>query len=223
MSNGFAIAIDGPVGVGKSTTARKVSEKLGMTYVDTGAMYRAVALYNIQNGNNLTNSEEVQRSLDNISISLSVIKGQQRVYLNGMDVTDDIRTQEVSEGASIVAPFKFVRDKLVKEQQDMAKSKNVVMDGRDIGSNVLPWAQIKIYLDADLDIRTRRRMLDLQAKNQPADFEEIRKDTISRDERDKNRKNNPLICAGDAIRIDTGSMSPEEVLNAIVKIAKQKL
>ena len=221
MNNGFAIAIDGPVGVGKSTTARKVAEKLDMTYIDTGAMYRAVALYNIQNGTVLTNT--IKHSLDKINISLTITEGQQRVYLNNIDVTNDIRTQEVSEGASIVASFDFVREKLVKEQQEMAKSKNVVMDGRDIGSNVLPWAQVKIYLDADLDIRTRRRMLDLQAKNQSADFEEIRRDTIIRDERDKNRKNNPLICTEDAVRIDTGLMNPDEVSNAIVEIAKQRM
>ena len=221
MSKGFAIAIDGPVGVGKSTIARKVSENLGITYVDTGAMYRAVALYNIQNGNDLTNAEEIRLSLDNINISLSIIEGQQKVYLNGLDITEDIRTQEVSQGASIVASFEFVREKLVKEQQEMAKSKDVVMDGRDIGSNVLPWAQVKIYLDADLDIRTHRRMLDLQAKNQTVDFDEIRKDTISRDERDINRKNNPLICTEDAIRIDTGLMSINEVSDTIVDLARE--
>jgi len=221
VSKGFAIAIDGPVGVGKSTIARKVSENLGITYVDTGAMYRAVALYNIQNGNDLTNAEEIRLSLDNINISLSIIEGQQKVYLNGLDITEDIRTQEVSQGASIVASFEFVREKLVKEQQEMAKSKDVVMDGRDIGSNVLPWAQVKIYLDADLDIRTHRRMLDLQAKNQTVDFDEIRKDTISRDERDINRKNNPLICTEDAIRIDTGLMSINEVSDTIVDLARE--
>ena len=223
MNNGFAIAIDGPVGVGKSTTARKVSEKLGMTYIDTGAMYRAVALYNIQLENDLTNAEEIEHSLDKINITLSVIEGQQRVFLNDVDVTENIRTQEVSESASIVAAFDFVREKLVREQQNMAKSKNVVMDGRDIGSNVLPWAQVKIYLDADLDIRARRRMLDLQAKKLSAHYGDIHNDTIIRDERDINRKINPLICTEDAIRIDTSFMGIDEVANTIVEIAKQRI
>ncbi|MCL1842371.1 MAG: (d)CMP kinase [Defluviitaleaceae bacterium] len=223
MTNkGFAIAIDGPVGVGKSTTARLVASKLGMAYIDTGAMYRAVALYQIENKLDMHDENSLEDSLKNININIYNVGGFQRIYLNKRDVTDFIRTQEVSEGACIVAANKRVREKLVAQQRQMAGAGKVVMDGRDIGSFVLPWAQVKVYLDADPDIRARRRLLELEARGLPADFETVRMETITRDERDKNRKNSPLIRTADAIYLDTGLFAgPEETAAAIIKLVQQ--
>jgi len=221
-NKGFAIAIDGPVGVGKSTTARLVAQKLNMAYIDTGAMYRSVALYQIENGLDMHDSESLEKSLENININIYNVGGFQRIYLCKRDVTELIRTQEVSEGASVVAANKRVREKLVAQQRQMATTGRVVMDGRDIGSHVLPWAQVKIYLDAPLDTRAKRRTLDLEAKDQPADFEKVREETIIRDERDKNRKHSPLIQTEDAIYLDTGFMSPEETANEIIKLVQKR-
>lgn len=221
---GFAIAIDGPVGVGKSTTARLVAQKLGMSYIDTGAMYRAVALYNTEKGVDLTNSHYLEQSLANIDIDLKHIEGEQRIFLNGRDVTEAIRTQEISEAASIVAAEMHVRKKLVAMQKRMAKNGKIVMDGRDIGSHVLPWAQVKIYLDADLETRAKRRMKDLESKGQPANFDKIRQETIVRDHRDKTRPISPLIKSADAIYIDTGDMPPHEVADKIIEcVAKEEI
>jgi len=214
--SGFAIAIDGPVGVGKSTTARLVAQLLGMTYIDTGAMYRAVALYNIQNGTDLTNTDKLEESLENIDIDLRYEVGMQRVYLNGQDVSDLVRTQEISEATSVISVNAAVREKLVAQQQKMAKSGSVVMDGRDIGSHVLPWAQLKIYLDALPEIRARRRTLDLESKGQPSDYQQILQETMIRDHRDKNRPISPLVQTPDAIYIDTADMTPQEVAEKIV-------
>lgn len=223
IPTGFAIAIDGPVGVGKSTAARLVAQKLNMAYIDTGAMYRAVALYQLQNGLDMHNDSSLENSLADIEINIYNVGGFQRIYLNGRDVSDLIRTQEVSEGASVVAPNLRVREKLVAQQQQMASAGRVVMDGRDIGSFVLPWAQIKIYLDAPLDVRAKRRMLDLEAKGEPADFEQIRAETILRDTRDKNRKHSPLIQTPDAIYLDTSAFkSPEETAEAIINLVQQR-
>ena len=213
---GFAIAIDGPVGVGKSTTARSVAARLGMTYIDTGAMYRAVALHNLRQGIDLHNQAAVIASLSNIDISLFHVDGKQRISLNGEDITQSIRTQAISEGASVVASYASVRDKMVSIQKKLAETGQVVMDGRDIASQVLPWAQVKIYLDADVDIRAARRAKDLAAKGQPVNIAHIRQETIIRDERDKTRAHSPLIQTPDAIYIDTGSMTPEEVTATII-------
>jgi cytidylate kinase len=221
-SKGFAVAIDGPVGVGKSTTARLVASKLNMAYIDTGAMYRAVALFQMENGTSLHDCASLENSLENIIIKIYNVGGFQRIYLNYRDVSDLIRTQEISEGASVVAANEKVREKLVAQQQEMAKAGRVVMDGRDIGSHVLPWAQIKIYLDAPLEIRASRRMADLERAGQTVDFQKILQETITRDERDKNRKHSPLICTPDAIVIDNGTFSgPDETSDMIVKLVQQ--
>lgn len=221
-SKGFAIAIDGPVGVGKSTTARLVAKKLNMTYIDTGAMYRSVALYQIENGFDMHDAEVLEKFLEKIIINIYNVDGFQRIYLNNRDVSDLIRTQEVSEGASVVAANSRVREKLVAQQRQMAAVGRVVMDGRDIGSHVLPWAQVKIYLDASLDTRAKRRTLDLESKGQLADFEKVREETIIRDERDKNRKHSPLIRTPDAIYLDTGLMSPDETVDTIISLVQQQ-
>jgi len=212
MHSGFAVAIDGPGGVGKSTTARQVANRLGMTYIDTGAMYRAVALYNMRNAVNLYDQPAVIASLPSIDITMH----KQHIILNGEDITQDIRTQAVSEGTSVIASYAPVREKLVTEQQKLAATSQVVMDGRDIASHVLPWAQVKIYLDAEVDVRVQRRAADLAAKGQPVDITQIRQETIIRDERDKTRIHSPLIQTPDAIYIDTSNMTPEEVVECIV-------
>jgi len=219
---GFAIAIDGPVGVGKSTAAKMVAQMLGMAYIDTGAMYRAVAFYNMQKGTDLTDASKLEESLKDINISLHHIDGAQRVYLNGQDITGRIRTQAISEATSVIATNEAVRKKLVAQQQEMAKSGAVVMDGRDIGSQVLPWAQVKIYLDAAPEVRAHRRMLDLESKGQPADFNKILEETMIRDHRDKNRPVSPLIQTADAIYIDTANMTPQETAEKIVTYVKER-
>ncbi|MDR0273334.1 MAG: (d)CMP kinase [Clostridiales bacterium] len=222
MTNkGFAIAIDGPVGVGKSTTARLVAQKLSFTYIDTGAMYRSVALYQAENGLDMHDSASLEKSLKKINIKICNVEGFQKIFLNERDVTELIRTQEISEGSSVVAHNLAVREKLVAQQREMASAGRVVMDGRDIGSHVLPWAQLKIYLDANLNTRVKRRMSELESKGLPVDFEKIREETIIRDERDKNREHHPLIRTEDAILLDTGSMTPEETADAIIKLVSE--
>jgi len=212
IPTGFAVAIDGPVGVGKSTTARQVATRLNMTYIDTGAMYRAVALYNIRQGTHIGNEVAVTASLPHINITLD----KQQVFLNNKDVTQDIRTQEISNATSVIASYALVREKLVAMQQQLATTGEVVMDGRDIASRVLPWAQVKIYLDASTDIRAQRRADQLAAKGQPADIAKIRQETIDRDHRDKTREHSPLIQTPDAIYVDTGNMTMEEVITCII-------
>ena len=223
ISQGFAIAIDGPGGVGKSTTARLVAQLLGITYIDTGAMYRAVAFYNLQNGIDISNPGKLEESLQSVNIELRYTNDTQRVHLNGQDISDFIRTQEISGLTPIVAANEAVREKLVTLQQKMAKRGAVVMDGRDIGSQVLPWAQVKIYLDAPPEIRARRRMLDLEGKGQPADYEQILQEIILRDHRDKTRPISPLVQTPDAIYIDTANMSPQQVAEKIASYAKELL
>jgi len=211
-STGFAVAVDGPGGVGKSTAARRVAKRLNMTYIDTGAMYRAVALYNIRQGTDPQNETAIVASLLHINITLD----KQQILLNGEDVTKSIRTQEISEYTSVISPYAPVRKKLIAVQQKFAASGEVVMDGRDIGSQVLPWAQVKIYLDADVSIRAQRRASELAAKGQPADITKILEEIKTRDHRDKTRDNSPLIRTDDAIYIDTGHMTLEEVIDKII-------
>jgi len=216
---GFAVAIDGPVGVGKSTTARKVAARLGMTYVDTGAMYRAVALYNMRQAVDYNNEAAVTASLPHINITID----KQQIFLNGEDITSHIRTQEIAAVTSIIASYAPVREKLVVMQHELAKKGEVVMDGRDIASQVLPWAQVKIYLDANTNIRAQRRADDLAAKGQPSDIEKIIQETIDRDWRDKTRAHSPLIQAPDAIYLDSSHMTEEEVVERIIAYVKSAL
>ena len=220
-TKGFAIAIDGPGGVGKSTTARLVAEKLKMVYIDTGAMYRSVALFQMENGLDLHDEASLEASLAHIELEIRNIDGAQKIFLNDRDVTEKIRTQEVGEGASVVAANPRVREKLVSQQQKMAAEGRIVMDGRDIGSLVLPWAQLKIYLDATIDIRAKRRKLELDAKGIPADLKKIREETAARDHSDKTRKHSPLTRTPDAIYLDTGEITPEQTAAAIIKLVQQ--
>jgi len=223
MKTGFAIAIDGPGGVGKSTAAKIVARELGITHIDTGAMYRAVALYQIENGISLHNAVSLEESLENIHIELINTDGLQKIFLNGRDVSDLIRTSEASEGASLVAANLKVREKLAAHQKETAANGRVIMDGRDIGSHVLPWAQVKIYLDAPPEVRATRRAKELSEKNQPADYEQILSEINERDTRDKSREHSPLIQTADAIYLNTAQYkTPEETAEAIIKIAREK-
>ena len=213
MTSFVAIAIDGPVGVGKSTTARLLAKELGYTYIDSGAMYRAVAYYLNEKGTDIYDETAVIHAIGDIVVGLDK---QQNVYINGTDVTTKIRTQEMSESASVVASYAQIRVKLVDLQRQLAKNQNIVMDGRDIGSYVLPNASLKIYLDAEVDIRAKRRLDELLSKGQAAVFEDVKKETIIRDERDMNRKESPLVRTSDAVLIDTGHKSIDEVVAEIV-------
>jgi len=222
-SDGFAIAIDGPMGVGKSTVAKTLAQMLNITYIDTGAMYRAVTFYNLQNGTDMTNASELENSLQHINIDIRNIDGTQRIYLNEQEITDHIRTQQISDLTSgLVAINPAVREKLVMQQRKMAKNGTVVMDGRDIGSQVLPWAQVKIYLDAAPEVRARRRYLELEKKGQPASFEKILEDTIIRDHRDSTREISPLVQTKDAIYIDTADITQQQVAEKIAEIVMQR-
>ncbi|MCL2202695.1 MAG: (d)CMP kinase [Defluviitaleaceae bacterium] len=218
--SGFAVAIDGPVGVGKSTVAQQLASNLHMTYIDTGAMYRAVALFNLRQGTDRHDATAIAASLPHIEIALTPAGA---VLLNGEDVSHEIRNQLLAEYTSTIAAYAPVREKLTQQQKHLAANAHVVMDGRDIASYVLPWAQVKIYLDADVKIRAQRRYDELQAKGQPADFARVWEETLIRDERDKNRAHAPLVRTQDAIYIDTSNMSPGEMLEAITCHVKNKL
>ena len=212
------VAIDGPSGAGKSTVARLVAEYAGIMYVDTGAMYRAVAFHNIRLGNDLKDQSIVEDSLKDITIDIQYdSKKQQLLILNDEDVTDDLRTQNVAEGAAIVAAYPTVREKLVYMQRALARKNSVVMDGRDIGTNVLPDADVKIYLSASLEERVRRRMGELQKKGEPAEYEEIKKEIEERDFRDKNRDISPLVKADDSIFIESDNVKAEDIAQLILK------
>ncbi len=219
----YNIAIDGPSGAGKSTIAKIVSKKLNYVYVDTGAMYRAVALYLIQNNIDRENEKEVTNSLNNIDIQLKYLEGSQNVYLNGENVTEKIREEEVGKVASkYVSIIKKVRANLVKMQQNIAREKSVVMDGRDIGSVVLPDAFLKIYLDAKGEARAKRRFDELQKKGISINYDEVLKEIEKRDFDDINRKESPLTKCEDAIYIDSSNLSIDEVCKKILVFFKNK-
>lgn len=215
-----AIAIDGPAGSGKSTVAKLLSAELEYIYVDTGAMYRTVGLYCIKNNIDYKDSEAVAAELDKINIQLKFEDGIQRIYLDNDDVTSAIRTQQVADSASKVAAIPQVRQKLVALQKNIAKNNRVVMDGRDIGTNVIPDARVKIYLDANVEERAKRRCNELEEKGIKADYNKIAEEIIERDNFDKNREINPLTAAEDAIVIDTSHMAIEDVKNKILEIVR---
>lgn len=213
------IAIDGPAGAGKSTVAKAVAKKLGLIYVDTGAMYRALGLYLIRNTIDVNDEALVISTLDSADVSIAYENGEQVVLLNGENVNGLIRTQEVSEMASACSAIPDVRKSMVKRQQALAKEKDVVMDGRDICEVVLPDARTKIFLTASADVRAKRRYDELKAKGVECDFEEIKADIIKRDDRDMNRAASPLRKTDDATLVDTSDMSVEEVIDRIVGLA----
>jgi len=219
----FAIAVDGPAGSGKSTVAKAVAKRLGIIYVDTGAMYRGVAYNCIQKGVNCSDEKAVLALLDGIHLEILPTEEGQKIFLENQDITEKIRTQKIGQGASEVAVIQSVRQKLGDMQRAMARKNSVVMDGRDIGTYVLPQAEVKIYMDAGVDERTMRRMGELKAKGEKPEFEAVRKEIIQRDDNDMNRQHNPLRKAPDAVYIDTTRMTIEDVVEKILTIVQEKL
>ncbi len=213
-----AIAIDGPAGAGKSTIAKKVSKELGFIYVDTGAMYRAMAIHFLRNGIKENDVAGIEGCTESASVTIKYINGEQRVFLNGEDVTSILRTEEVSRMASVSSAVPKVRLKLVELQRELAKTNNVVMDGRDIGSYVLPDARFKIYMTASIEERARRRFEENREKGIECDYEEIKKEIADRDYRDMHRDFAPLVQAEDAILLDTSHMSIEEVTDTVINM-----
>lgn len=216
----YNIAIDGPAGAGKSTIAKKLAKDLGFIYVDTGAMYRAMALYFIQNGIDKTDEEAISKACESVDITIRYENGEQQVILNGENVNGFIRKEEVGNMASATSGYAKVRTKLVELQQQLAKTADVIMDGRDIGTVVLPKAQVKIYLTASVETRAKRRYDELQEKSLDCDLKQIEQDIETRDYQDMNRENSPLRQAEDAVLVDSSYMNIEEVVEAIKKIYK---
>ncbi|WP_026652746.1 (d)CMP kinase [Butyrivibrio proteoclasticus] len=218
-----AIAIDGPAGAGKSTIAKMVAKELGFIYVDTGAMYRAMALYMLKNDIKPEESDKISATCKSADITIKHEDGQQVVYLNGENVNGLIRTEEVGNMASASSVNGDVRAKLVELQQKLAQTTDVVMDGRDIGTVVLPNADAKIYLTASSQVRAKRRFDELTAKGVECDIDVIEKDIIDRDYRDMHREISPLKQAEDAVLVDSSDMTIEEVANTIISIYKEKI
>ncbi|MCR4785536.1 MAG: (d)CMP kinase [Lachnospiraceae bacterium] len=209
------VAIDGPAGAGKSTIARRAAADLGYIYVDTGAMFRALGLYMKRKGVDLDDTAAIASRVDEADIDIRYVSGTQCVILNGENVNDSIRTEEISNAASKVAVVGEVRKKMLILQRGIAAKHDVIMDGRDIGSAVLPDADIKIYLTASVDVRAERRYKENISKGMDSDLEEIKKDIRERDERDMNRKEAPLVKVADATEIDTSFMTIDEVVEKI--------
>ena len=216
-----SIAIDGPAGAGKSTIAKKVAKSLGFIYVDTGAMYRAMALYMIKNGISAEESDKISATCQSADITIKYEDGVQVVYLNGENVNGLIRTEEVGNMASASSVNGDVRKKLVELQQKLAQTTDVVMDGRDIGTVVLPGADLKVYLTASSKVRAERRFKELTAKGIECDFDAIEKDIIDRDYRDMHRENSPLMQAEDAVLVDSSEMTIDEVAEKILELYKE--
>ena len=215
------VAIDGPAGAGKSTIAKAIAAKMGYVYVDTGAMYRAMALYFLRSNISKDDEAKISASVDDIVVSIKYEDGAQHVILNGEDVTGLIRTEEVGNMASTTSVYGPVRTKLVALQQELAKTTDVIMDGRDIGTVVLPNADVKIFLTASVECRAKRRYDELVAKGQEADFDQIAKDIEERDYRDSHREISPLKQAEDAILVDSSDMTIDEVVDTIIGYCKK--
>ena len=224
MAKTYAIAIDGPAGAGKSTIAKRLAKELGYYYVDTGAIYRTVAYFLDLLGVSPKDVDGVERYIDELTISIEYDEeGLQHMIMNGMDVTGDIRTQNISQKASLVSAHAVVREMLLDMQRDVAKRHNVIMDGRDIGTVVLPKADVKIFLTADPEVRAKRRCDELLAKGQKAVYETILKEIVQRDYQDTHRAIAPLKMARDSIKVDTSALDIEGVVAAIKKIIGEKL
>ena len=217
----YQIAIDGPAGAGKSTIAKKIAKQKGYIYVDTGAMYRAMALYLIEEKVKKEDSRQISEKCKTADITIQYEAGEQVVLLNGRNVNGLIRTEEVGNMASVSSANPDVRTKLVELQQQLASTTSVVMDGRDIGTCVLPEADIKIYLTASSAVRAKRRYEELTAKGQSCDLDVIEKDIIERDERDMKRELSPLKQAEDAILLDSSCLTIDEVVSKIMEIVEK--
>ena len=216
-----SIAIDGPAGAGKSTVAKAVSKKLSYIYVDTGALYRVVGLYVIRN--KLIDEENIKIKLNEIKLNLKFINGEQKVFLFDEDVSDKIRTPEISMMASKVSAFSSVRRFLLDLQRGIAKKNNIIMDGRDIGTVILPDANVKIFLTASLEERSKRRYKELIEKNCNTTYDEVFNDIVKRDYNDSNRSVAPLKPAADAVILDTSDYNFEESVDLVLSVIKNKL
>ena len=218
----YNIAIDGPAGAGKSTIARRVAKELSFIYVDTGAMYRAMALYLLRREVNRDDTEQIGNICQDAEISIEYQNGEQIVLLNGENVNSYLRTEEVGNMASVSSAVPRVREKLLSLQRKLAKDMSVVMDGRDIGTTILPNADVKIYLTASSLTRARRRYLELQEKGTVCNLDDIQKDIEERDQRDMNREISPLRQAKDAVLVDSSDLTIQQVVDRILQIFRSK-
>ncbi len=219
----YRIALDGPSGAGKSTIAKRLSAELGFVYVDTGAMYRTIGLYCLQNNIDTADEQKVSSILPKIKIELKYVDGEQRIILNGTDVSSEIRMNEVSMAASKVSAYKEVRKFLLDAQRNVAKEQSVIMDGRDIGTVVLPDAEIKIFIVGDATVRAKRRHKELLEKGQDISLQEVLEDIITRDHNDTNRAESPLVQADDAILLDTTYKNFEQAYASVLEVVKSKM
>ncbi len=219
----FSIAIDGPAAAGKSTAAKRLAAELGAVYVDTGAMYRAIGCYALQRGRDTSEPAAVEELLPEIGIDLRYEDGVQKIYLNGEDVSERIRLPEMSMAASNVSAIPAVRAFLLEMQRGLARRQSVVMDGRDIGTVVLPGADVKFFLTASPEERTRRRMADFEAKGVRVEFEELLRETIARDKQDMERAAAPLRQAEDAVLIDNTGLTFEETIQWMARVVREKV
>ena len=217
---GYNIAIDGPAGAGKSTIAKLVAKELGFIYVDTGAMYRGLAVHFLKKGIVPGEVEKIEAACEDAKVELGYENGVQQVYLNGENITSQLREEAVGNMASVSSAVPAVRAKLLDLQRNLAKEKDVVMDGRDIGTNVLPNADVKVYLTASVECRAMRLFKELEGKGEACDFEQIRQDIQERDERDMTREIAPLKQAEDAALIDSSEMGIDDVVKAIIALTK---
>ena len=217
------VAIDGPAGAGKSTIAKAVAEAMNYIYVDTGAMYRAIGVFFLINSVDIDDEEACKSVLDRIMVSIRYRQGVQEVLLNGVNVSPIIRTEEVSHAASLTSSYASVREKLLSLQQKLAEENDVVMDGRDIGTVVLPNAEVKIYLTASVEVRAMRRFKEYEAKGLKPDIEQLKEEIRERDFRDMNREHAPLRQAEDAVLVDSSDLTIAEVTECILDIIREKL
>lgn len=219
----IAIAIDGPAGAGKSSISKVVANELGYLYIDTGAMYRGVTWAVLDSHVDVKNQKEVEALLPSLDLTLEPTASACKVYVKGQDVTDLIRQKQINENVSTIASYKGVREYLVERQQAMAAIGGVILDGRDIGSVVLPNAELKIYLTASVDARAKRRWLEVQGTSNEQPLEDIKKNVESRDEMDKNRDESPLVCVEDAIVVDSSNMTFDETVEHILHLVQERI
>lgn len=219
----IAIAIDGPAGAGKSSISKVVANELGYLYIDTGSMYRGVTWAVLDSQIDVKDQAAVEALLPSLNLTLEPTATACKVYIKGKDVTSLIRQQQINDNVSTIASYKGVRKYLVERQQDMAAVGGVILDGRDIGSVVLPNAELKIYLTASVDARAKRRWLEVQGTSNEQTLDEIKKNVVSRDEMDKNREESPLVCVEDAVVVDSSNMNFDETVAYILNLVQETI